>query len=39
MAMISEVSEKIFQIKPEGEELETFPLCTAYLIVDENTSN
>jgi glyoxylase-like metal-dependent hydrolase (beta-lactamase superfamily II) len=36
MAKISEVSEKIYQIKPEGEELETFPLCTAYLIADEN---
>ena len=36
MAVISEVSEKIYQIKPEGEEFETFPLCTTYLIADEN---
>ena len=36
MALISEVTEKIYEIKPEGKELENFPLCTVYLIVDDN---
>ena len=38
MALISEVAERIYEIKPEGKELESFPLCTVYLIVDENTA-
>jgi glyoxylase-like metal-dependent hydrolase (beta-lactamase superfamily II) len=38
VALISEVAEKIYEIKPEGKELESFPLCTVYLVVDENTA-
>jgi len=36
MAIISEVAERIYEVKPEGKELESFPLCTVYLIVDDN---
>ena len=36
MALISEVAEKIYEIKPEGKELENFPLCTVYLVVDDH---
>lgn len=35
MALISEVAEKIYEIKPEGREHEIFPLCTVYLVVDD----
>jgi len=35
MALISEVAEKIYEIKPEGNGLEVFPLCTVYLVVDD----
>ena len=38
MARISEVAERIYEIKPEGKELENFPLCTVYLILDDNTA-
>jgi glyoxylase-like metal-dependent hydrolase (beta-lactamase superfamily II) len=38
MALISEVAEKIYEIKPEGKALERFPLCTVYLIVDDHTA-
>ena len=38
MAIIREVADKIYEIKPEGKELECFPLCTVYLIVDDNTA-
>jgi glyoxylase-like metal-dependent hydrolase (beta-lactamase superfamily II) len=38
MALISEVAEKIYEIKPEGKALESFPLCTVYLIVDDHTA-
>jgi len=38
MALISEVAEKIYEIQPEGNALEIFPLCTAYLIVDDHTA-
>jgi glyoxylase-like metal-dependent hydrolase (beta-lactamase superfamily II) len=38
MAQFSEVAEKIYEIKPEGKELESFPLCTVYLIVDDNSA-
>jgi len=31
MALISEVADKIYEIKPEGKEHEVFPLCTVYL--------
>ncbi len=36
MAIVSEVAERIYEVKPEGKELENFPLCTVYLIVDDN---
>ena len=35
MALISEVAEKIYEIKPEGKGHEVFPLCTVYLVVDD----
>jgi len=38
MALISEVAENIYEIKPEGKMLESFPLCTVYLIVDDDTA-
>jgi glyoxylase-like metal-dependent hydrolase (beta-lactamase superfamily II) len=34
MAVITEVAEQIYEIKPEGNELARFPLCTVYLVVD-----
>jgi glyoxylase-like metal-dependent hydrolase (beta-lactamase superfamily II) len=38
MALISEVGETIYEIKPEGNEFENFPQCTVYLILDDNTA-
>ena len=38
MTIIREVADKIYEIKPEGKEFECFPLCTVYLIVDENAA-
>jgi glyoxylase-like metal-dependent hydrolase (beta-lactamase superfamily II) len=38
MVLISEVAEKIYEIQPEGDELERFPLCTVYFMVDEKTA-
>jgi glyoxylase-like metal-dependent hydrolase (beta-lactamase superfamily II) len=38
MAQISEVAEKIYEIKPEGKEHESFPLCTVYLVMDDITA-
>lgn len=38
MAQVSEVAEKIFEIKPEGKGPELFPLCTVYLIQDERAA-
>jgi len=38
MALISEVAQKIYEIKPEGNAIENFPLCTVYLIVDDNAA-
>ena len=38
MAQISEVTEKIYEIKPEGKDHESFPLCTVYLVMDEKTA-
>ena len=35
MALIAEVAEKIYEIKPDGKEIENFPLCTVYLVVDD----
>ena len=38
MVLISEVAEKIYEVQPEGNELDRFPLCTVYLVVDEKTA-
>ena len=38
MALISEVAEKIYEIKPEGQGHEIFPLCTVYLVIDDKTA-
>ena len=38
MTLITEVAEKIYEILPEGNELERFPLCTVYFVVDEKTA-
>jgi len=35
MALISEVADRIYEIRPEGNGFDRFPLCTVYLIVDE----
>jgi glyoxylase-like metal-dependent hydrolase (beta-lactamase superfamily II) len=35
MALITEAADKIYEIKPEGKGLDRFPLCTAYLVVDD----
>jgi glyoxylase-like metal-dependent hydrolase (beta-lactamase superfamily II) len=37
MALITEAADKIYEIKPEGNELERFPLCTVYLVLDDNS--
>jgi glyoxylase-like metal-dependent hydrolase (beta-lactamase superfamily II) len=36
--MIREVADKIFEIKPEGKELECFPLTTVYLVIDDKAA-
>ena len=38
MATIMEVAEGIYEIKPDGNEIECFPLCTVYLIMDDNAA-
>jgi glyoxylase-like metal-dependent hydrolase (beta-lactamase superfamily II) len=38
MALITEVGDKIYEIKPEGKGLDRFPLSTAYLVVDDKTA-
>lgn len=38
MALVSEVAERIYEIKPEGKEHESFPLCTVYLVMDDKTA-
>jgi glyoxylase-like metal-dependent hydrolase (beta-lactamase superfamily II) len=35
MALITEVADDVYEIKPEGRGLDCFPLCTVYLVVDE----
>ncbi|MGD9034086.1 MAG: MBL fold metallo-hydrolase [Desulfobacteraceae bacterium] len=35
MALITEVADEVYEIKPEGRGLDCFPLCTVYLVVDE----
>jgi hypothetical protein len=38
MAQISEVAKRIYEIKPEGKEHESFPLCTVYFVMDDKTA-
>jgi len=38
MSLITEVADKIYEIKPEGNGLDCFPLCTVYLVADEKTA-
>ena len=38
MALISEVADKIYEIRPEGAGHDVFPLCTVYLVVDDKTA-
>ena len=38
MALISEVADKIYEIKPDGKGHEVFPLCTVYFVVDNRTA-
>jgi len=38
MAVISEVEDKIYEIRPEGKGPDRFPLCTVYLVVDDKTA-
>ena len=38
MALVTEVADKIYEIKPEGKGLDCFPLCTVYLVVDDKTA-
>lgn len=38
MALISEVADKIYEIKPEGRDQDNFPLCTVYFVVDDKTA-
>lgn len=38
MALITEVADKIYEIKPEGKALDCFPLCTVYLVVDDKSA-
>lgn len=35
MALTTEVADRIYEIQPEGNGLDRFPLCTVYLIVDD----
>jgi glyoxylase-like metal-dependent hydrolase (beta-lactamase superfamily II) len=35
MGLITEVANKVYEIKPEGRGLDCFPLCTVYLVVDK----
>ena len=35
MAVITEAADKIYEIKPEGKDLDHFPLSTVYLVVDD----
>jgi len=35
MALTSEVADRIYEIRPEGNGFDRFPLCTVYLIVED----
>jgi glyoxylase-like metal-dependent hydrolase (beta-lactamase superfamily II) len=38
MALVTEVADRIYEIKPEGKGLDCFPLCTVYLVMDDKTA-
>jgi glyoxylase-like metal-dependent hydrolase (beta-lactamase superfamily II) len=38
MSLITEVADKIYEIRPEGKGLDCFPLCTVYLVVDDKSA-
>jgi glyoxylase-like metal-dependent hydrolase (beta-lactamase superfamily II) len=38
MSLITEVADRIYEIKPEGRELDSFPLGTVYLVVDDKSA-
>ena len=38
MMSISEVAEKVYEIQPEGNELDRFPLCTVYFVEGEKAA-
>jgi glyoxylase-like metal-dependent hydrolase (beta-lactamase superfamily II) len=38
MALVKEVADKIYEIKPEGKGLDCFPLGTVYLVVDDKSA-
>ena len=38
MALVTEVADRVYEIKPEGKGLDCFPLCTVYLVVDDKTA-
>jgi glyoxylase-like metal-dependent hydrolase (beta-lactamase superfamily II) len=38
MALVTEVADRIYEIKPEGKGLDCFPLCTVYLVEDDKTA-
>ena len=38
MTLITEAAEKIYEIKPEGKDLDHFPLSTVYLVVDDKSA-
>ena len=38
MVLVSEVAEKIYEIQPEGNELDRFPLCTVYFVEGEKAA-
>ena len=38
MVRTTEVAESVYEIKPEGEGPELFPLCTVYLVMDEKAA-
>jgi len=38
MALVKEVADRIYEIKPEGKGLDCFPLCTVYLVLDDKSA-
>ena len=38
MALISGAAERIYEIKPDEKEHDSFLLCTVYLVMDDKTA-